>query len=417
VRLVGILNVWQRLRASTSGNLTMMVALSALPVFAAIGVAIDYSRHNDAEARIAAALDGAVLAGAATDTDNVKAAQDYFDANIAADGLKNIQRSFTLTSATSITVTGTAGASLDTVFGSIGGYPDYHVAVEAAAARSASTTTTTTTNNGVKLCILALSPTASQSLLANSGADVNAASCEIHVRSTANPAAIFNAGTNIKSKNTCIAGTNIIDNGGTHPNLNLGCSAISDPYAGKVPVPASATCDYNNMNYSGAVTLNPGVYCGWMNFNAGPTVTLKPGLYVIKNGGWNVNGGDWSGNGVTFYFEDTSKIQFNSAVKASLKAPTSGTYADFLFAEKSGLSNTQFIFDDNQGFDMTGIMYLPSRDVVFNSSTSVRAEKMTAVMNTVIFNGIKWNLVHYDNGGGSTTTTTTVAASDVRLIK
>jgi hypothetical protein len=100
-----------------------------------------------------------------------------------------------------------------------------------------------------------------------------------------------------------------------------------------------------------------------------------------------------------------------------LKAPTSGPYADFLFAEAAGLSNTQFICDDNLGFDMTGIMYLPSRDVVFNSTSSVRAEKMTAVMNTVIFNGVKWNLVHYDNGGTSTSSTAVVAATDLRLIE
>ncbi len=77
------------------------------------------------------------------------------------------------------------------------------------------------------------------------------------------------------------------------------------------------------------------------------------------------------------------------------------TFACFLFAEKPGLSKSHFICDDNKGFDMTGIIYLPSRDVIFNSSTKIETRKITAVMNTVIFNGVTWNLVHYSNGPDS----------------
>ncbi len=36
-----------------------------------------------------------------------------------------------------------------------------------------------------------------------------------------------------------------------------------------------------------------------------------------------MNGGLWTGNGVTFYFADTSKIQFNSGMEQRLKAPSS----------------------------------------------------------------------------------------------
>jgi hypothetical protein len=145
--------------------------------------------------------------------------------------------------------------------------------------------------------------------------------------------------------------------------------------------------------------LDPGVYCGWFNFNAGPKITLNPGTYVIKGGGWNVNGGQWTGTGVTFYFADDSKIQFNSAVKASLTAPTSGQYANILIAEKSGLAGGQFIFDDNRGFDMTGVIYLPSKEVVFNAGATTRSRKMMLISNTIILNSVNWTLEPLTGGG------------------
>ena len=140
------------------------------------------------------------------------------------------------------------------------------------------------------------------------------------------------------------------------------------------------------------MTLSPGVYCGWFNFNSSPTVTLQPGLYVIESGGWNVNGGSWTGSGVTFYFADSSKIQFNSGMNMTLSAPTTGTYAGILFYEKESLSESQFIFNDSLSESLTGLMYLPSRDITFNSTSNVTAPAMTVIANSAIFNKLNWNL-------------------------
>lgn len=97
-------------------------------------------------------------------------------------------------------------------------------------------------------------------------------------------------------------------------NLYTSCAAESDPYAGNMPAVSQTTCTHSNLNFNGGtVNLTPGVYCGWINFNSGTNVNLAPGLYVIKNGGWNVNGGTWTGNGVTFYFADTSKFSSTAA--------------------------------------------------------------------------------------------------------
>jgi hypothetical protein len=385
-------SIFRRFGLCETGNVAVISALAAVPLLGTAGVAIDYVRSNNINTQVRAALDSAVLAGAAAPSNQAKVAEQYFASNFPVPNVT--LESVKFVKSGNVKVEGRAKLTVTTSLAGVLGIKSISLDLESAAISSPAVT---------GLCILALSPNESQSLLANSGADVKAPACEIHVKSTANPAAIFNAATTIAAKKTCIQGSHIINNGGSVSNLQTGCSTLADPYAGKIPAPASTACDYNNMNFSGNVTLDPGVYCGWHNFNSGSNVILKPGTYVIKSGGWNVNGGTWTGTGITFYYADTSKIQFNSAVKADLKAPTNGIYKNILMAETEGLSASQFIFDDNLGFAMTGVLHLPSREVVFNSGTTTRSYQMTAIMRKAIFNGTRWTITPAggSSGGGA----------------
>jgi hypothetical protein len=214
----------------------------------------------------------------------------------------------------------------------------------------------------------------------------------MQVRSTAQPAAIFNAGSVLNFKNTCVQGMNVTRNGGQVANLSTSCVTSSDPYEGKLPRPAVA-CERTGGNYKGGtVNLTPGVYCGWTNFNGAPRVQLAPGVYVIRDGGWNVNGGVWSGSGVTFYFADSSMIQFNSGIEASLSAPTTGLYAGILMYEADGLPKSNFTFDDSKRNALNGLIYLPSRTMTFNSGSNLTGDNVSLVVNRLILNATNWNL-------------------------
>jgi hypothetical protein len=153
------------------------------------------------------------------------------------------------------------------------------------------------------------------------------------------------------------------------------------------------TCIYQSP-LSGTVTLNPGTYCGGINFNGSGTLTLNPGLYVLKSGsmilnsGWTVNG-----TGVTFYFADQSSyIQFNSNVSANLSAPTTGSYANIVMFEPTGLSNTQLAIDGTSSSSFTGLFYLPSRDVTINSVSNVNSNSVTMVFSTLILDQTNWTI-------------------------
>lgn len=395
-------SLFRRFSADRRGSVAILFALAAVALFGTASFAVDYSRAISLETRMRQALDAAVLAGikAGEGSARIAAANAVFNQNMG-ESEPSVQLNFTSPNADQFT--GTARTRLRTTLASAIGVTGLNVEALSTALKKTSG----------KVCILVLDKTASQAFLVNGGATVEAPDCEIHVHSKANPAAIFNSGTEIDSRKLCLAGSSIIDNGGSHPNLQTRCDAADDPYVGRYPEPANAACDYSNLNFNGGnVNLSPGVYCGWINFNSQPNVTFAPGVYVVKNGGWNVNGGTWRGNGVTFYFADTSKIQFNSAVDAVITAPTSGAYENVVIFEKAGLPRSPFVLDDSRGFNITGLVYLPSRDTIFNGGSQVESKDFTIVVNTLILDQTRWNLDSSSTeiaGGGS-------SADHVRLI-
>lgn len=378
-----------RILRNSAGNTGIIFALASVPLIGVAGVAIDVNSRNSEIASLQAALDASVLAAIVAKSDFVDVAEKTFALNAA--GTQTKGGKLTVVRVNNKQVDATYRATLKTSLTKVIGISDSELALHASAEFADS--------EGV--CIMALAENASQAFLANNGARVNGADCSIDVKSTSAPAAILNAGTALHGRELCIAGNNIINNGASVTGLETGCTTPADPYAGALPTPPGASCDFNDNTYSGNVTLSPGVYCGWHNFNAGTNVTLNPGLYVIRSGGFNANGGQWTGNGVTFYFEDQSKIQFNSAVAATLKAPSSGPYAGIVFYEKSGLNPSQFIFNDNLGFNMEGIVYLPSREVVFNGGSSTQARKMSLVGRTIILNQTNWDITPFEGASSA----------------
>ena len=371
------------LRAAQAGSIAPAFALALVPLIGAAGAAIDYSKANQVKATLQAALDSAVLAGVKQSTGQTSTATSFFNAAFSDKLGTSVSSTFTVNSDGSIS--GTAQAAVPTSFMAIVSVKTLSVSASARAAIAQ------TTSNA---CILVLDATATQALLVNSGANIKAPNCEIHVRSTASPAAIFNASSTLNVKNICVKGTNVIKNGGVNPPVQTNCAAINDPFAGTLPTVSVGSCTYNNQVYNGStVTVNPGTYCGSTNFNGSPTITFNPGLYVIKGGAMTINSGaKLSGTGVTFYFADSSsKIQFNGGISGALLAPTSGTYANILMYEAPGLAQSQFVFDGTNGENLQGLIYLPSRAVTFNSVSSVTSEKITMVVDALILDSTNWS--------------------------
>jgi hypothetical protein len=395
----------------------VIFAFAAIPVIGAIGAAVDFSKISDVKSQMQNALDAAVLAGVTQASANqVSTASAVFSGDFSAKFAGSSTPSFTQNANGSLS--GTASTSISMSFLSVLSLlpglqlpPAFSLTVNATASPGKQATS--------PVCILLLSQLDSQALLVNSGGQLNATSCEVHVLSTQNPAAMFNATLNVKR--ICVKGANITKNGGVTPPAVTSCSTISDPFAGTLPTVSTNSCSSipsanNNLNYnsgSGAavlsagvygginfnntsVTLNPGVFCGSINFNSvtNGTLTLNPGLYEI-HGTWNVNSG-WTvtngSDGVTFYFVDqNAMVHFNSTTSATLTAPTTGTYANILMYEPGGLS-TSYPTIDSSTLNMTGLIYLPSRKLTANSTSTLNSSGLNMVLSTLTLNSTNWNI-------------------------
>jgi hypothetical protein len=254
-------------------------------------------------------------------------------------------------------------------------------------------------------CITVLA-SSGQDVLLNSGANWQSTKCRFEVHSTANPAFISNSGSTIDFAEFCVKGTSYIPNGGRISNLKTACAVHADPYAGTFTEPSvPGKCTTSGWYNSSTVTLEPGVHCG-TGFNGSPTITFKPGLHIIKDRMIINSGATVIASGVTFYFPDTnSEIRANGALTMKASAPTSGTYKGILMFEKTSGNNSskvQYVFNSSVGENLEGIIYLPNRNVTYNSTSNVTA-KISMVVNQMIINSSNWTVEPY--AGGATTGT------------
>jgi len=409
IRLLrGLRDLFNEFCRARDGNLAVIFAFSAIPVIGAIGAAVDFSKASDVRSQMQNALDAAVLAGVTQASANqIATAGNVFDGDFSGKYATTATRSFTQNADGSLS--GTASTSVSMAFLSVLQVPPLAMTVKSTANPGKQATS--------PVCILLLSQLDSQALLVNSGAVLNAQSCEVHVASTQNPAAMFNATLNVKR--ICVKGANVTKNGGVTPPVVTSCATISDPFAGTLPTVSTNSCSNipnanNNLNYNSgssaavlpagvygginfsnnSVTLNPGVFCGSINFNGvtSGTVTLNPGLYEI-HGTWNVNSG-WTVNGtdVTFYFVDqNAMVHFNGATAATLSAPTTGTYANILMYEPTGLS-TGYATIDSSTLNLKGLIYLPSRKLTANSTSNLSSTGLNMVLSTLTLNSTNWSI-------------------------
>lgn len=382
------------------GQIGVIVALAAVPMAMGIGIGIDFSRASSARADMQTAVDAAVLAGAKDGTSSWPTVADNTFTGAVGTGVTVTAKSFSVDADGNYK--GSATGSLPTSFAGL-------FSIDALSFQVTATAVKPVVSN--KVCILLLSTSATPGLLLNSGATLNAPDCQVDVKSTGNPAATFNAGTTFNTKKTCIAGSQVLDNGGSHATLTKSCTTASDPFAGTLPVP-STSCTSSGSNYNGGVvTMTPGVYCSGINFNGTTTLTLQPGVYVIKSGNWNFNGGSITGTGVTIYYADSSYIQFNGTTKLNLTAPTTGTYAGLLMYEAINLAKSAFTINATDGANLQGLIYLPSRNLTLNSGASVSSNALTMVLYTLIMNTVNWTLGSADksiSAVGSSTSTSSI---------
>ncbi len=373
-------------------------------------IAIDYSRLEAMRTNAQDALDAAALAGLRIDgTFDKKLARKVFKANMVLRAGQEA-KSPEFTSLGGGDWKGSVDGTMKLTFGNLIMPETIKVsAVTAVGFSTAASPTPPPSATPVQPgCIYVLDDSWT-AFNQNSNATINAPDCVINVGSKIDSSigkAGFNAGFNLDVAEICIGGTTSYDNrtlaeqARATPVISRQCAVPGDVYremiddivtlsdftsvrdgacrmgTGWTSVDASAvpaaTSNHPGGLYNASdkvYTMEPGRYCGGINFNSGGyKIFLKPGLYVI-DAGWNVNGMDIVGDGVSIHYGPSGNIQMNSDTGPVLTAPSSGTFKGLLLWEDPNKTTwLPFVVNSNKSYStLTGVIYLPNRTTTLNT--------------------------------------------------
>lgn len=327
----GAQSVLARFSACRRGNTAILFALSAIPVFAAAGIALDFARAYTAKSELQAAADAAVVSAVGLDGDDdarTAMAKSVFGSNAA--GRAFISGTTPAVSVSGDTVALTASVKVPTSFTSILGYDA--IGVEATSSAAAGKNY----GNGGAACVLALNKTVDGAFYVNGTTNFEAINCSVYSNSAGAESLQAVGDPTVSATGFCTVGGYDI-NGNFLPLPTAGCSPVPDPFA-HLPPPASDACEGGEkatVLKKGPHTLPPGTYCGGLELMAQSEVTLEPGIYVIKNGELIFRSGSKTvAPGVMFYLTGSgASVTVNGGADLDLTAPASGLHAGMAFMQ------------------------------------------------------------------------------------
>lgn len=128
------MNLFKRFTANTKGTIAVTYALSLVPILAAAGAAIDFSRYSSMQTQMQAALDAGTLAAAAaknkTSAQRIQIGKDAYVMNMAKGFASNYTSTITFT-VNDIAVKATAAATLPTTILAVAGINTFDVIISA----------------------------------------------------------------------------------------------------------------------------------------------------------------------------------------------------------------------------------------------------------------------------------------------
>jgi hypothetical protein len=310
----------------------MLFALTAIPFFAAGGIALDYGRAAYAKSTIQSAADAAVLSAAnvlVSDANRTSVAASVFVANLKSNGFVNGVTPTTtfVNGVVNVSATFQAPTSLTKLIG----HNQIPVAVSSQAAVGK-----TYGSNPTAACVIALSKTAEDAFMLNGTPQFEALNCSVYTNSNATRAIRSVGASSALADLFCTRGGYDV-NDTFYPIPTTGCSEFPDPFSKLVP-PASTACDPSakaTVIKKGEHSLPPGTYCGGLDLMAQANVTFEPGVFIIKGGPLIFRSGSAStGTGVSFYLTGTdAQLIVNGGADADLTATTSGPLAGIIAAQ------------------------------------------------------------------------------------
>jgi Flp pilus assembly protein TadG len=363
-----------------SGQTLIFVALSMTFILGVVGMATDVGTLLHDRRNLQIAADSAAIAGAVEENINPAAANVQAAGQRAAtqNGITNGSNGAVVTINTPPASGPHAGAAgyVEAIvtqtepvfFMKLFSFTSMNVGARAVAFNGAK-------NQG---CMLALNPTASDTIHLQGSFDVSAPGCAVIDDSNASDALVFTGGGGtLTAGSVGVVGGATGATGDSTPAPVTGIAPESDPLA-NLPAPTynAASCTAPPTGTTWGPATAGGTVCYSGDISVKNAVTMSAGTYVFP-GTLDFSGnGSLTGTGVTLYFpgpNGTLGGPGNGNTTLNLTAPTSGTYNGILIYQDPSDTNTGE-FNGTPITNLTGIIYMPNAELEISGNTTVNLD-------------------------------------------
>jgi hypothetical protein len=257
------------------------------------------------------------------------------------------------------------------------------------------------------ICVLALNPTASQSLTVGGTAGAGSVvgnNCAVMVNSSASQSIYVHNGT-ITATSISTTGTAYVDPsvGGNYvsPTPTNGVTAVADPYA-STTLPSHGACTYTNQSFNGggqSYSFASGtVFCGTTTIGGNAsTASFAPGIYFFTGPTTFNNASISQATGVTFVVTGATAstaapaISFLNNAAMTLSAPTSnanGGIPGMVFWQTCPTPNSggtgalvsgQVQFNNGSPVYASGLFYAPCGQINLSNNAQLKVSGSNAL--------------------------------------
>jgi Flp pilus assembly protein TadG len=379
----------RQFHSASAANVTVMFALSLIPIAGAVGAAVDYSQGSSIRAAMQAAADAASLG-------TVKIASTLSATQVQSTAAGIFNASFNRPQSTpAVSASYDAASNTVTVLASASFKPNLMSIIGISSMNMSATSKATIGAKTWQVCVMVTDPDSNHTLLAKNGGRIDFTNCMVQVN-TQNWDAVESRDTSyIHSTNgdNCFVGD--IHYGDVTPPKDPTCTFFTDPFA-SYNVPTNA-CDFTNLSVTAPATLSPGTYCGGINISK--DVTFSPGVYYIQNGDLVITGSaNIIANNVTFLITGSnSNLNITTTGTMTMSPNTNaGQWSGFLFYydQPSAKSNKQTKGGANWIKNVTlngsGIIYLGNQTFNVTNGAVVTINPGSIIADFILPDGGAW---------------------------
>jgi Flp pilus assembly protein TadG len=357
--------LFYKFKNAAGGNVAMLFALSLPVLILLVGLGLDYVRLTVVATKLQQGADAAALHLARAVADNTAMSSADADATVGEfAGITFADTGSPYSGTATQSISARSPAVVKVTFSqpqalAFGGFIGQTTVTVSRSATGAS-------NPAVPVCLLVLDPSADSAWSSQGTSSVNAQSCVAQVNSTSKNALSTNGSASVQTLKTLVVGPTQ-PSSGFSPTPLFNQAALADPFASKISWPAVSTCTYSNLTVKNTtLNLTPGTFCGGLNLSTSGTLNLAAGIYVIQTGGLSLASGSAlnAPYGSTVVLLDPSAtISMQSGATLNVTAPSSGSWKNFVFAQKPQGSELTSTLIGGGGSSINGVVYLPTQNL------------------------------------------------------